>query len=122
MPRCRANITMPYHGDEITVSLLVTFEVEPADPSVGIFCDSIAAWTADVIDADVEPCGADVIAQLQEAFDATAMDYAKEIESDCEHSLIARSMVEPPDEAYSKIFRDMENTIGKMLGLPGDRI
>ena len=122
MPRCRANITMPYHGGEITVCLLVQFEVDRADPSVGIFCDSIAAWTADVIDADVEPCAADVLAELQEAFDATAMDYADDIESACEHSLISRSMVEPTDEAYEKIFSDMENTIDKMFRIHGDRI
>lgn len=89
MPRCSTNITMPYQCNEITVSLDVDFEVEPADPSVGIWNDSIADFTAKVVDADLFPgvTPADVLAELQAAFDANRGDWSDEIEQECMESL-----------------------------------
>ncbi len=89
MPSCRTNITMPYQCNEITVSLDVDFEVERADPSVGIMDDSIADFTAKVIDADLFPGGtpAEVLTELQAAFDANRGDWVEEIEEACMDSL-----------------------------------
>lgn len=88
MPSCRANITMPYQCNEITVALDVDFEVERADPSVGIMGDSIAGFIAKVIDADLPPGGTpkEVLAELQSHFDANQSDWADEIEEACIHS------------------------------------
>ena len=89
MPSCRTNITMAYQCNEITVSLDVDFDVERADPSVGIMGDSIACFTAKVVDADLFPGGvpADVLAELQADFDANEGDWMEEIEKACMDSL-----------------------------------
>lgn len=88
MPRCSTNITMPYQCNEITVSLDVDFEIERAD-GCRTTCDSIADFTAKVIDADLFPGGtpADVLAELQAYYDANESDWLEEIVEACMDSL-----------------------------------
>lgn len=89
MPTCRTNIIMPYQCNEATVSLDVDFEVEPADPSVGIMGDSIASFAAKVVDVDLFPGGtpSEVIAELQAYFDANEACWREDIEEACIESL-----------------------------------
>lgn len=91
MPSCRTNITMPFEGDSVTVTLAVGFEVSPPDPSVGIFGCGVEALDAKVIDADVEAetptAPPAVLAALQAELDANLGKYCAAIEEGCIESL-----------------------------------
>ncbi len=87
MHQCLANITMPINGEDVTVTLDVDFEIEPADPSVGIMGDGIGDFTAKVIEADLDGVTDAELAAMQTYFDANTHKYIDSINEDCIASL-----------------------------------
>ena len=84
---CTTNISLPYEGELITVTLSVEFEIAYADFSVGIVSDGIDCFTAKVIGADLEDETADSLKALQTYFDANEENYVTEIDEACIASL-----------------------------------
>ena len=82
---CKANVSIPYDGENVTVCLDVEFEVCPPDPTVGIFGCGIDAFWAKVVDVDIEPTPD--LAVFQAYFDAHEEEYRAEIDEECLKSL-----------------------------------